>query len=158
MKSFILFILGLFILGISCFGYYSMPDTNPGQIDTIKVDTILVDTIKKSMSFKDSVYYMMDKYEIHHQDIVYAQAVLETGHFKSKLCKKGNLFGLRGKKGYYHFNHWEESIKMYKEKIQSKYRKNEDYYQFLKRIHYAESSIYTKKLKQMIKYLKKHDN
>lgn len=34
----------------------------------------------------------LEYYEIHHKEIVYAQAILETGHFKSGGCKKGNNF------------------------------------------------------------------
>lgn len=64
----------------------------------------------------------LEYYEIHHKEIVYAQAILETGHFKSGGCKKGNnLFGLRGKH-YHRYKHWSESVKAYKEKIQSRYR------------------------------------
>lgn len=32
----------------------------------------------------------LEYYDIHHKEIVYAQAVLETGHFKSGGCRKGN--------------------------------------------------------------------
>lgn len=92
----------------------------------------------------------MDYYGIHHQDIVYKQALLETGNFKSSLCKNGNnLFGLRGRNGYYKFGHWSESVKMYKDKIQCRYRTGEDYYQFLKRIRYATNPNYISTLKKM---------
>lgn len=107
---------------------------------------------KADVSLRDSIYYVMGMQGIHHQDIVYAQAVLETGNFKASIfTKKQNLFGLRGRKGYYSFNHWSESIKMYKEKIQSRYKEGEDYYHFLKRIHYAENPNYTKSLKKLVK-------
>ena len=108
--------------------------------------------IKSEISLRDSIYYVMGEYDIKYPDIVYAQAVLETGNFKAGIfTKKQNLFGLRGKKGYYSFQHWSESVKMYKEKIQSRYREGEDYYHFLKRIHYAENPNYTKSLKKLVK-------
>lgn len=92
----------------------------------------------------------LEYYEIHHKEIVYAQAILETGHFKSGGCKKGNnLFGLRGKH-YHRYKHWSESVKAYKEKIQSRYRPGEDYYKFLKRIHYAENPQYINILKRIV--------
>lgn len=95
-------------------------------------------------------------YDVHHPEIVYAQAVLETGWFKSKGCTRdNNLFGLRHRKGYYKYNHWSESVLAYKEKIQSRYKEGEDYYSFLSRIHYAESPEYNKVLKQIVKKLEK---
>lgn len=71
---------------------------------------------------KDGLWEALEYYDIHHKEIVYAQAILETGHFKSGGCHKGhNLFGLRGKH-YHRYKHWSESVKAYKEKIQSRYK------------------------------------
>lgn len=93
----------------------------------------------------------LEYYDVHHKEIVYAQAILETGHFKSGGCLKGhNLFGLRGKH-YHRYKHWSESVKAYKEKIQSRYKPGEDYYKFLKRIHYAEDPNYINLLKSIVK-------
>lgn len=83
-------------------------------------------------------------------EIVYKQAILETGNFKSKLCiNHNNLFGLRHKKGYYKFTHWTESVIAYRNKIQNRYKDGEDYYDFLLRIGYAEDSNYINKLKNI---------
>ena len=92
-------------------------------------------------------------YNIKHPDIVYAQAILETGHFKSIKCTKcNNLFGLYDSKnkGYYFFNHWVESVKAYKDLIQYKY-KGGNYYLFLHRIGYARDKKYIDKLKNLVK-------
>lgn len=100
---------------------------------------------------KDGLWEALEYYGIHHKEIVYAQAILETGHFKSGGCRKGhNLFGLRGKH-YHRYRHWSESVKAYKEKIQNRYRPGEDYYKFLKRIHYAEDPNYINLLKSIVK-------
>lgn len=100
---------------------------------------------------KDGLWEALEYYDIHHKEIVYAQAILETGHFKSGGCRKGhNLFGLRGKH-YHRHKHWSESVKAYKEKIQNRYRPEEDYYKFLKRIHYAEDPNYINLLKSIVK-------
>lgn len=89
------------------------------------------------------------KQKIPHSDIVYAQAVWETGHFKSKLCRKyNNLFGIRGKKGYKHYNNWIESVQDYKKRISSRYKKG-DYYLFLQKIGYASDKNYIKHLKKV---------
>lgn len=94
-------------------------------------------------------------YNIHHPKIVYAQAMLETGHFKSQGClRDNNLFGLynsRSKK-YHKFNHWTVSVIKYKEWIQRRYKPPEDYYHFLQRIGYAEDPQYINKLRKIVKY------
>lgn len=100
---------------------------------------------------REGLWEALEYYHIHHKEIVYAQAILETGHFKSGGCRKGhNLFGLRGKH-YHRYKHWSESVKAYKEKIQSRYKPGEDYYKFLKRIHYAEDSNYINLLRSIVK-------
>lgn len=100
---------------------------------------------------REGLWEALEYYHIHHKEIVYAQAILETGHFKSGGCRKGhNLFGLRGKH-YHRYKHWSESVKAYKEKIQSRYKPGEDYYKFLKRIHYAEDPNYINLLRSIVK-------
>lgn len=101
---------------------------------------------------KDGLVDALDYYEIAYPEIVYAQALLETGYFKSDLCvRHNNLFGLYNskKRRYFRFNHWTESVKAYKEMIQYRYKPPGDYYKFLKRIHYASDPQYIKKLKKL---------
>ena len=95
----------------------------------------------------DGLWEALEHYDIHHKEIVYAQAILETGHFK--YVYKNNIFGLRGKR-YYKYNSWSDCVKAYKEKIQSRYKQGEDYYKFLKRIHYATDPKYIRKLKKIV--------
>lgn len=93
-------------------------------------------------------------YGLKHKDIVLAQAILETGHFTSRICLEyNNLFGLYDSKNkdYYKFNHWSESVIAYKEWIQKKYQPPNDYYVFLKKINYAEKEDYTRLLKKIVK-------
>lgn len=64
---------------------------------------------------------------IRHPKIVLAQAILETGWFRSPLCRnRHNLFGLTNPKTgkYYEFNHWTESVRAYYTKVQYKYYQN----------------------------------
>ena len=92
-------------------------------------------------------------YKVKHPEIVLAQGILETEHFKSNVCiENNNLFGLRKDFSKYHkFSHWTESILYYLNVIQVRYKPpNEDYYQFLKRIKYAQDKRYIHKLKQII--------
>ena len=92
----------------------------------------------------------MEHYGLHHQSIVLAQALLETGYFTSSVCRnKHNLFGLTRKDGhYYEFANWQESVKGYRDMIQYRY-KGGDYYEFLRQVPYAEDPNYIYKVKQI---------
>lgn len=114
---------------------------------------ILADTIEPYSSLMDSnVYREIVSNNIYHPDIVLAQAKLETGNYKSKVCTiYNNLFGLRKPDGsYYKFNSWQESVKAYKDWVQNKYTPPNDYYDFLDSIRYAEDDSYINKLRDMV--------
>ena len=92
-------------------------------------------------------------YDIQHADIVVSQAILETGHFRSKLClEHNNLFGLYNsyKHEFFKFNHWTESVKAYRDLVQYRY-KSGDYYTWLVKIGYASDPRYINKVKQIQK-------
>jgi hypothetical protein len=94
----------------------------------------------------------LEYYEIQFPEIVYAQALLETGHFSSSVCKDyNNLFGLYNSKirDYYSFEHWSDSVKAYKDFVQYKYKGNTDYYTFLVNLPYATDPNYISKVKQL---------
>ena len=95
----------------------------------------------------------LDYYNVEYPNIVYAQAILETGHFKSKVYREyNNLFGLYNSKtkNYYKFDHWSESVIAYLNFIQNKYKPPNDYYKFLSDIGYAEDPEYINKLKRIV--------
>ena len=95
----------------------------------------------------------LDYYNVEYPNIVYAQAILETGHFKSKVYREyNNLFGLYNSrtKSYYKFDHWSESVIAYLDFIQNKYKPPNDYYKFLSDIGYAEDPEYINKLKRIV--------
>ena len=82
------------------------------------------------------------------QLFVLAQALLETGHFRSRVCKVyHNLFGLYDskRKGYFRFAQWEDSVVAYQRMIQRRYNGG-NYLDFLRRIGYAEDPRYTAKV------------
>lgn len=86
-------------------------------------------------------------------EIVTAQAILETGHFKSYAClQQNNLFGLRDNKGkYMSFPHWTDAVAAYKKYIQRyNHPVPEDYYAYLQELGYAEDPQYINKLKQIV--------
>jgi hypothetical protein len=150
------FCIGL-VVGLICgaLGYSSFHTCVECELPHVPEDTAIVleqpefflsDTITI-----EGLYKACDYYEIQQPDIVVAQAILETGLFKSDLCiEHHNLFGLYNSriKEYYHFNHWTESVKAYRNKVQYRYQDG-DYYDWLERIGYAEDSLYVSKLKNV---------
>ena len=99
-----------------------------------------------------SLYAALKRHGVKHPKIVLAQAILETGWFRSQVARsKNNLFGLRNPRTgeYYPFNTWEDSIDGYVSMVQYKYRQNENYYAFLNRIRYAGDRNYTRKVMEI---------
>lgn len=98
----------------------------------------------------ENLIVAMEHYGLHHQSVVLAQALLETGYFTSSVCRnKNNLFGLTRRDGqYYEFATWQESVKGYRDMIQYRY-KGGDYYEFLRRVPYAEDPYYINKVKHI---------
>ena len=87
--------------------------------------------------------------------IVLAQAILETGWFRSSVCRnKHNLFGLTNPRTrkYYEFNHWTESVRAYYTKVQYKY-KGGNYLFWLDEIGYAEDPNYLVEIISILKML-----
>jgi len=104
------------------------------------------------------IYCFIEMQGIKNPDIVYKQAVLETGHFTSySFTHRKNLFGATNGKGQYlTFTSWKESIRWYK-RWQYAHYCDGDYYSFLKCIYrdsdsckrYAEDTLYISKLKNI---------
>lgn len=143
----------LLCMGIVTFMYIHEGKSINKKELIIESDTI--DTVPKFYNkiAKDGIIEALEYHNILYPEIVYAQAILETGHFKSIGCvKHNNLFGLYNSRTnqYHKFNHWEESVIAYKNWIQYRYKPPEDYYDFLQRINYATDPTYISKVKQIV--------
>ena len=92
---------------------------------------------------------------IRHPKIVLAQAILETGWFRSKACRhRNNLFGLTNPRTgkYYAFGHWTESVRAYYTKVHYRYKKG-NYLLWLRDIGYAEDPNYIRSIIGVLRML-----
>lgn len=93
-----------------------------------------------------NLYAEIKRNGILYPKVVLAQAILETGWFRSSLCReRNNLFGLTNPRTgkYYEFGHWTESVRAYLTKVQYKY-KGGNYLLWLRDIGYAEDPRYVR--------------
>ena len=100
-----------------------------------------------------NLYQEIIRNGIQYPRIVLAQAILETGWFRSPLCRnRHNLFGLTNPKTgkYYEFNYWTESVRAYYTKGQYKY-KGGNYLLWLRDIGYAEDPMYVREVIHILK-------
>lgn len=147
------------IIMLSLITYVKQVNTiKPKSHQPTKVIIPKKDTIPKffKQSPKEGLKDAIKYYNMQEIDIIYAQAILESGYFKSKHCvDHNNLFGLYNSKKhkYYSFNHWTESVIAYKKWIYNKYKHNKSYYTFLENLGYcgSDKKRYTKILKQIVK-------
>ena len=149
----IIFSCAIAVLGVSIYHLRcSMENIKPPEIEVVHiVNEGQPDFFNKLP--QEGLMEALEYYEVKYPQIVYAQAVLETGHFKSNVCLNyNNLFGLYDSKNkdYYKFNHWAESIVAYKEWIQKKYQPPNNYYVFLESISYASDKEYISILKSIV--------
>ena len=145
---FISFIIGILII-LQIYSYFK--ENKPSEIKVVIIKENQLDFFNKSP--QEGLKEALEYYNVKYPDIIYAQAILETGHFKSNLCiNNNNLFGLYDSKNkkYYTFDHWKDCIIAYKEMVQYKYKDGDDYYKFLSDIGYAEDAKYIDKLKEIV--------
>lgn len=117
------------------------------------------DIIKAENNFPEltipNLYKEIIRNGILYPKIVLAQAILETGWFRSSVClNKHNLFGLTNPRTgkYYEFNHWTESVRAYYTKVQYKYNGG-NYLLWLDEIGYAEDPRYVREIIQVLKLI-----
>lgn len=121
---------------------------------------------KEETLTKEALWSTINEMGIKHPDVVFAQALLESGDFSSPVCKRNNnLFGMKmpelrktvahpGFKGYAKYESWKQSIYDYKLYQEHLFRNGElsrsQYISKLNKI-YSEVSDYSTRLKRVIK-------
>lgn len=121
--------------------------------------------LKTNNSFsKEKLFLEIDKYSFKYPDIVKAQAILESGHFKSPVfLQNNNMFGMRkamvrittaegSNLNHAYYVDWKYCVAdraLYEAQYLSKLSK-EEYFSYLDQV-YAEGEGYSKLLKQIIK-------
>lgn len=118
---------------------------------------------KSELNIENLVKYLELK-EIKDAKIVLQQAILESGWLRSGSARNyNNLFGMKYANrrpttatgtglGHASYAHWTDSVKDYmlwREYWENKGHDTSDYYKFLKKVGYAESTIYIAVLKSI---------
>lgn len=132
------------------------------EIESIPLEE-KIEIIKQQDTFSvEKLETYLEELNLKYPDIVMAQAIIETGNFKSRIFKENNnLFGMKVAKirpttndGEQHehayYNTWRESVLDYA-LYQSRYLcslSKDEYIQYLS--NYAEDSSYTYKVKKLI--------
>ena len=115
----------------------------------------------------DSLYQEIVKNNIEYPEIVWSQAILESGNFKSEVFNSNNnLFGMKfprkrsttsvgSNRGYAKYESWKESVKDYK-LYQTHYFKDKkinrsEYFRHLNRVYCEIGSSYSDRVKKIIK-------
>lgn len=150
------------VFSIETYIHLSTPKFYENKIsyEKIKTTELFNNLIKLEL-----LYFEILSNEIEHPDIVFAQAILESGYMTSKIFyENNNLFGMRmprvrssialyENKGYAAYDCWDSSIKDYKIFQDFLFRKKkktrDEYFNYLGRI-YAEDSNYVLFVKQII--------
>lgn len=144
-------LVGAFIGFAIATSMYYKPVKTEIQLQTQPIEKVVTfDSVKHSALNDANLMKELIRQGVKHPEIVLAQAQLETGFYRSGVCKKyNNLFGLRHKNGYYKFNTWQESVAAYRDYVQYRYTGG-DYFAFLERIGYAEEPKYIQYVKSLI--------
>ena len=145
MKKIVVSVL-ICIIGLVVSSSTTMTHSNPNYV-VVPIDRLELN--------KENFFLVCEIYDIKFPEIVYAQARLESGNFKSKLFQtKNNFLGLYNSriKDFYEFDHWTDCLLGYRDLLQFKYNGDEHYetyYKFLKELPYAMDPEYIQKVRRI---------
>ncbi len=162
---------------VSAIVFSALVSYSAGHYKGYKAHTAIIDSPEERMIIiRENDRFSEEKFKeyllqlnIKFPHIVYAQAILETGNFKSKIFKSNNnLFGMKEAKvrattnlgtdlGHAMYGHWRESVvdyALFQCAFLTKIKTEEGYYEYLKE-NYAESPNYVTKVKELAKDFKR---
>ena len=119
---------------------------------TIKIPPTYQELVNKEPL--DGIMEALIAFDVPCKQVVYQQAMIESGRFQSKnAIENNNYLGIMYNGKLRHFDNWVDCILYYKLVVSSRYtgkdRDNEAYYQFLTDIKYAEDTAYISKLRSI---------
>jgi len=156
------FSVGLFLFVSALTTYLILNNVN--QIKLISGETKTLILNEQHSFTKEKFKATLLELNLKYPHIVYAQAVLESGSFTSKLFKENNnAFGMKvatqrpttnkgAENGYAYYNNYFDCIvdyAFYQSKFLSKITSESEYFNYLKQ-NYAEDPTYIDKLKEII--------
>ena len=163
---FLVFGLGVSYLTVQTFKTFFLPKAIEKETVIIKDDfeKILIANTENEFS-KEKFTAKLKSLNLKYPHIAYAQAMLESGNFTSKIFRENNnMFGMKQARvrinlakstqyGHAYFDTWEDCLldfAFHRATYLSKLRTEDDYYAYLGR-NYAEDNGYVVKLKKMVK-------
>jgi hypothetical protein len=169
MKTKIAFI-SLLVIFITFATYFVIKFANKMQKQIDNLNTLAITAEESPMStygktYREEVYYLLSDIPIKHKDIVYAQAIIESGNFKShSFILRNNIFGMKevmgtrpttqigGSGGYGIYYTLEDCIIDYWiwQYLYCRDLNEKEYLEYLQR-NYAEDTEYSDKIKKIVK-------
>lgn len=156
-------LLGTFIYYV---GYSKGFDTGTNSLSNDEKAFIIKEQDKFT---EEKLKTYLSELNIKFPHIVFAQAVIESGHFRSQIFKNNqNLFGMKQARsrattnqgtelGHAVYHHWRESVldyALYQCAYLTHIKSEENYYQYLKE-NYAEAPNYAKQVKDIAERTKR---
>ena len=167
-KNYVSWIIGAMVvsyISISLFKMLFLPDLPISEIKKLKPQYEKIMLLQTQYEFTEDKFVVeIKRLNLKYPHIVYAQAMLESGNFTSKIFKENNnMFGMKQAKvrinlasgtqhNHAYFKSWEECLydfAFHRATYLSKLRTENDYYQYLGK-YYAEDPGYIYKLKTMV--------
>ena len=153
----------LIMLLVGCIGFFLgrlFESANPTPTSEKELKVLIEQT---DVFTKEKFMDYLKELNVRFPEIVYAQAVLETGNFQSEVFKANkNLFGMKEASirattnhgtnlNHAVYNHWRESVldyALYQCSYLSDLKSKSEYYNYLSQ-YYAEDKTYVSKVKEI---------
>jgi uncharacterized FlgJ-related protein len=165
MGKIIFYIVTLMAFGFMMFSLGTVVENS--KTNNTKPDTVFIDRFVDTCSYNldtlkvEELKRAINDYNISYANVVFNQAVLETGNFTSNIfLENNNMFGmtqpgvrkttsLGEKNGFANYSNWLESLKDYKYYQEMILSNDNVYLTILKHQNYAEDNDYINKITRL---------